>query len=210
MAYLMGRFIGSGNAKGDTAKVMEEKDPNTVGGNQDSARGDGNRRPSSPPPSFDHTSFSSGPGTFIDHANRTEDGAPCTPSGNDAATTRGTKPTSPDQRRLEELTTNNSVLRSHNLSMASQNRQLRDQVDRLRREREADGHRWRVEVKALRLETCTLAAEIDRLRHHNAILEECGVEWARVEAVLAAQVREWRARYAAVVVATASVSPGSG
>ena len=104
--------------------------------------------------------------------------------------------TSPDH--LENLRKNNNILRSHNLSTAVQNRQLREQIARLRRKHEEEETKLRDEVKGLQGENARLVTDVARLTYQKAVLEECSIEWARLEAVHKAELRELRRRHVAL------------
>ena len=97
---------------------------------------------------------------------------------------------------LSTLKENNAVLRSHNLSLAKQNRQLRSENTRLAKGGRGDSEPDLADItnlqnrlKAASEENTALENKNKALQQGNQVLNECGVEWARREAMLSMQTQ---------------------
>ena len=95
---------------------------------------------------------------------------------------------------LSTLKDNNVTLRSHNLSLAKQNRQLRHENARLVQSEKDGAQTSQVDVansqtqlKEWKQQISELQDKKGRLQHENRLLNECGLEWARREAVMSSQ-----------------------
>ena len=109
-----------------------------------------------------------------------------------------TNPTVPkltivDPAILSTLREHNGILRAHNLSLATQNKNLRKEgielTDIVRQCEPAQR-----EIQELRGDIQAAYEENEILKQEKEVLEECGVEWARRESIVLPQAQGWKAR----------------